>query len=71
MTHYTHSHVGHLAGEVHRCLEQEGRAMSVMDVSLKIRMWPWDVLLAFGWLESEDKVRLRRRLAAITAELKR
>ncbi|MFH0861613.1 MAG: winged helix-turn-helix domain-containing protein [Candidatus Altiarchaeota archaeon] len=71
MTHYTHAHLGHLAGEVYRCLEQEGRAMSVMDLSVKKRMWPWDVVLAFGWLQREDKIRLHRRLAALTAELKK
>lgn len=71
MTHYTHSHIGHLAGEVHHCLEREGRAMSVLDISLRERMWPWDVLLAFGWLVREDKVKIHVRLAALTAELKK
>ncbi len=71
MTHYTHPHVGHLAGEVYRCLEEEGKGMSVLDVSVKKRIWPWDVLLAFGWLEREDKIRLNVRLAALTAEVKK
>jgi hypothetical protein len=66
----TIAHIGHLAGQVYKCLEREKRPLSVMDVSLKLGMWPWDVLLAFGWLAREDKIRFHRSIAALQAELK-
>ena len=72
MTQRTHSHVGHLAGEVYRLLERSGRGLSVLDIAISTGMWPWDVLLALGWLMKEDKIKLHvRQLVALTAELKK
>jgi hypothetical protein len=70
VTRDTHAHVGHLAGQVYRSLERQG-PMSVMDISIQLKLWPWDVLLALGWLMREDKVRLTRRLLAVIAELRK
>ena len=71
MTHYTHAHLGHLAGEVYRCLEREGKPMSLLDIALRNNLWPWDVLLALGWLAREDKLKLHFTLVALMAELKK
>ncbi|MBD3387478.1 MAG: hypothetical protein GF416_00490 [Candidatus Altiarchaeales archaeon] len=70
MTRYTRPHVGHLAGVVYRALERD-QPLSVLDLSLKTGLWPWDVLLALGWLSCEDKVKFRRNLAALMVEIKR
>jgi hypothetical protein len=69
MTRDTHAHLGHNAGLVYKCLEKRRGPMSVMDVAFTLRMWPWDVLMAFGWLAREEKVRFHRNLLALMAEL--
>ena len=62
--------MGHLAGLVYRTLERQG-PMSLLNMSLKLKMWPWDVLLAFGWLMREEKIILNRRLLALIAEIRK
>jgi hypothetical protein len=42
-----------------------------MSLALEVGCWPWDVLLALGWLSREGKVRLWRDKAALMAELKK
>jgi len=71
MTKDTQAHIGHLAGLIYRRLEREGKPASAMGLASKLRLWPWDVFLALGWLSREDKVRLRRRLVALMVELKK
>ena len=71
MTMDTRAHIGHLAGLVYRGLEGGGKPLSVLDIAFKLKMWPWDVFMALGWLSSEDKVKLRRNLLALIAELRR
>jgi hypothetical protein len=70
MTRDTHAHIGHLAGVVYRALERRGGKMSVLDLSLSERLWPWDVIMAFGWLEREGKIKLSRSLFALMASLR-
>lgn len=71
MTSDKHAHIGHVAGLVYHRLEKEGGPKSTLDLAYEIRLWPWDVLLALGWLLREGKVRLWRDKAALMAELKK
>ncbi|MBU0763115.1 MAG: winged helix-turn-helix domain-containing protein [Candidatus Altiarchaeota archaeon] len=66
----THAHIGHLAGVVYKTLEKRASPMSVMGIAFSAKLWPWDVLLAVGWLMREDKIRLKRKFIALFAELK-
>ena len=66
----TRAHIGHLAGLVYQCLKREGIPLSVLDLAYKNRIWPWDVLLALGWLSREDKVSLHKRVVALMASPK-
>lgn len=71
MTRDTNPHIGHMAGDVYRCLEHSRKPLSVMGLSISLGIWPWDVFMALGWLAREDKVRFRRNLAALMVELKK
>ena len=71
MTRDKHAHIGHVAGLVWHHLERQDRPRSVLDISAAIMVWPWDVLLALGWLSREDKVRVWVDKAALMAELKK
>ena len=43
----------------------------MLDLSLGLGLWPWDVLLSVGWLSREGKVKLWRDKAALLVELKK
>ena len=68
MTRDLHAHIGHVAGIIWRRLDRERRAMSLLELSVGTRTWPWEVLLAAGWLSREGKVRCWRRHAALMIE---
>jgi hypothetical protein len=64
-----HPHVGHTAGLVYKAIEKSGKPMSVLTLCLHLKLWPWEVMTALGWLSREGKVKLWKNVFALMAAL--